>query len=54
MKSRWFDACKTEGKAKLEGYDKLPYLRLLAEFGDGEELQISVRKRKRNRAAHDI
>lgn len=50
MKARWFDACKIEGKPKLEGYDKLPYLWLLATFGDGEELQISVRKRKRTRS----
>ena len=51
MTLRWFDAMKVEGKPKLEGYDKLPYLRLLSEFGDGEELQISVRKRKRTRSA---
>lgn len=50
MKPRWFDAVKVEGKPKLEGYDRVAYLRLLAEFGDGEELQISVRKRKRTRS----
>ena len=52
MKPRWFDAVKgADGKPHLESYEKLPYRRALADLGDGEEIQISVRKRKRIRSS---
>ena len=51
MKPRWFDAVKgPDGKPHIERYDRLPYKRALAELGDGEEIQVSVRKRKRIRS----
>ena len=45
---RWFDALKTDGKVQLESDRETALYRAhVADFGDGEELQIAVRKKPR-------
>lgn len=48
MSVRWFEAVKTDGKAQFASDAEMAIYRAhLSQFGDGEELQLAVRKRPR-------